>query len=183
MEEARIIVTGKVQMQSFRKHIREIAVKHSLFGYVQNLKDYKRSVEIVCQGEKAKIVLFISELEALKSPEKTKMMLALVEDIKPVYREPTIKYTDFDIYRRDDEMGERFDEGVEQIMKLREETAGKFDQMDKKYGTISETMKALISELATGRAEITEKQTEILRTQNKLIETQNILVSHITSKK
>ena len=176
LKEVRILLFGKVQMQAFRKHIRELAVKNELFGYVQNMKDYKRSAEVVCQGEEDKIALFIKELEELKETKKTAPMLAKVERVESRDREPTIKYTDFDILRRDDEMGERFDEGVEQIIKLRTETSQNFEKMDNKYGTISGTMEMLVTALASDRKE----SRDLAR---RMIETQNKLVDYITSKK
>ncbi len=156
----RIIIFGNVQKHAFRKHIREIATgpEFRLVGYVQNLKDYDRSVEIVCQGSEDKITLFIKKLESLKyDNDFTNSRLVRIDDVKPsLDKEHSVTYHDFDIIRGDDEAGERFDDGIEQLTKLRSET----------------TAKALI-----------EDKQQMRELADKIIKTQEILTQYITSKK
>lgn len=176
---ARIILSGDVQKHAFRKHVRRLAVKHNLFGLVQNLKDYKRSVEVVCQGSKDDVVLFIKDLESLKNSEKdSNLMLVDIESITPPSwdTQHPVEYKDFEIIRSYDEAGERFDEGVEQLIKLRVETTTNFEVMDTKYGAISATMKELKTEPLEDRKQMKELAKEI-------IGTQKLLANYITSQK
>jgi len=173
MSTARIVISGDVQKHAFRKYLRNLAVGSGLFGYVQNLKDYKRSVEVVCQGPKEKIDLFLHQLNSLKAQKSgLNLMLIKIEEITPPSWDTThpVTYTDFDIIRGDDEAGERFDEGIEQLMQLRTETTNNFTQLDTKYGAISATMNDLKNALIEDREEMKTLVQEIIKTQKTIIQ-------------
>ena len=57
IEQAHLIIKGRVQKAGYRDHIDEMAFNLDLTGYVKNLPD--GSVEVVCEGEREKIEQFI----------------------------------------------------------------------------------------------------------------------------
>ena len=68
-----MIVSGRVQGVGFRFFTESIANKYGLKGYVRNTRDNR--VEILCQGEKEDIDLFVSEVS--RGPA-----FAVITDIK-----------------------------------------------------------------------------------------------------
>jgi acylphosphatase len=161
--QSQIIVKGRVQKASFRSYVREIATENNLFGFVQNLRNYDRDVLIVCEGERKNIDSFMEKLRALKNDtplkkgEDNKVRAlskseSLIIEVKEVLLKKEFEgesiYSDFIIIRDPDEAGERFDEGAQQIMKLRQETSSQFCALDGKYHTISNSLKTLPKDLA-----------------------------------
>lgn len=53
MEQARLIISGKVQGVFYRASCQDVAVKHGLSGWVSNLSNGK--VEVLAQGKKEDI--------------------------------------------------------------------------------------------------------------------------------
>lgn len=59
---AHIYYSGRVQGVGFRHTAEAIAHKVGVFGFVKNLQD--RRVEVVCEGSKEKIDLYLAEIQS-----------------------------------------------------------------------------------------------------------------------
>jgi acylphosphatase len=90
IQEAYVLVTGRVQGVFFRASTRDIAVGCGVRGFVRNLPD--RSVEAVLQGERSaveKVIGFMGEGPAG----------ALVTEIRVDWRDRTADFPGFDVRR------------------------------------------------------------------------------------
>ncbi len=87
-KQAHIIVTGRVQMVGFRYNAISSATEHGLVGWVRNTRG--DDVEIVAEGPAEGIDAFIKWCWIGSRA-------ALVEDVRVEWREPTGKFTRFDI--------------------------------------------------------------------------------------
>ncbi len=88
VKQAHIIVTGRVQMVGFRFTAISSAAEHGLVGWVRNTRG--DDVEIVAEGPAEGIDAFIKWCWI--GPRA-----ALVEDVRVEWREPTGKFTRFDV--------------------------------------------------------------------------------------
>ena len=141
---------GKVQRAGFRYFVKDKAKDFGLMGCVQNIRNYDEDVLILVEGEEDKINALVEILEDLKKDEATSNLLLIrVDEVKPEFKEDFEgRFTDFNIIRDSDEIAERQDEGLHHLIKLREEVAENFHDLDVKYGRISKTLKALPSRMA-----------------------------------
>ncbi len=88
VKQAHIIVTGRVQMVGYRFSAISSATDHGLVGWVRNTRG--DDVEIVAEGPAEGIDAFIKWCWIGPS-------IALVEDVRVEWREPTGKFTRFDV--------------------------------------------------------------------------------------
>lgn len=65
MEKTRILVQGIVQGVGFRPNVYRLANEHDIKGYVRNLGNI---VEIIAEGEKPRIKIFLNDLKTKKPP-------------------------------------------------------------------------------------------------------------------
>jgi len=78
------LITGRVQRSGFRPFLKDLAHKHDLSGFAENLSNRTEDVLIVCEGSEEKIKCFQEDLEnevtkqkdALKKIIETKEELA-----------------------------------------------------------------------------------------------------------
>jgi len=89
MQEIEAVVSGKVQGVTYRDFVQKKASALWVFGYVENIPDFK--VKVVAQGNKEKLERFIEHL--WKGPFGSK-----ISDVSVVWREPTENYNDFSIH-------------------------------------------------------------------------------------
>ncbi len=90
MQEVLVGVFGRVQMVMFRDFAQRKARKLKLVGYVRNLRD--GSVEVLAQGEKVILERYLEKLH--KGP-----ILAHVERVEVIWRDPTARYDAFTLIR------------------------------------------------------------------------------------
>jgi acylphosphatase len=83
-----IIISGRVQGVAYRFFAEKRAVSLALAGWVRNLSNGR--VEVMAEGERAKLELFIEELR--KGPRP-----ALVEDVDLLWEDYTGEFPDFSI--------------------------------------------------------------------------------------
>lgn len=88
MQQARIIIKGRVQGVFYRATAQEKAQELGLKGYVKNLED--GTVEALVQGDKAAIEIFIKWCH--EGPPSSK-----VETINVEWQTSTERYSDFSI--------------------------------------------------------------------------------------
>lgn len=88
MKEVYCIVEGLVQIVMYRAFAKRKAHSLGLKGSVRNLPD--GTVEVVAQGNEANLKKFIEHLHEGS-------LFARVDNIKITWREPSAKFTDFDI--------------------------------------------------------------------------------------
>ncbi len=88
---AEIFVSGIVQGVGFRPFIYRTAVRNGLVGYVRNRGD--AIVEIVIQGKKAKIKIFLDDLKSQKPP------LAQIHKITTRYKMDKNEFNEFKIIK------------------------------------------------------------------------------------
>ncbi len=88
VKQAHIVVTGRVQMVVYRYSAVSSATEHGLVGWVRNTRD--GHVESVAEGPAEAMEAFIKW--CWFGPRA-----ALVEDVRVEWREPTGKFTRFDI--------------------------------------------------------------------------------------
>ncbi len=88
VKQAHIVVTGRVQMVVYRYSAVSSATEHGLVGWVRNTRD--GHVEIVAEGPAEGMDAFIKWCWI--GPRA-----ALVEDVRVEWREPTGKFTRFDV--------------------------------------------------------------------------------------
>lgn len=81
-----IVISGRVQGVAYRYFAEKRAVSLSLTGWVRNLYDGR--VEVVAEGERANLEVFLAELR--KGPR-----LAQVEDVDVRWGEPTGEFVAF----------------------------------------------------------------------------------------
>jgi acylphosphatase len=86
----RILVSGRVQGVGFRYFVYDRAIQFKVKGYVQNTLDNK--VEIICQGQKSNLDLFI--LSVKKGPALSFISEFLLEEVADfsIYNFFDIKY-------------------------------------------------------------------------------------------
>lgn len=84
----KILLSGRVQGVGFRFFVEPRAKKYNIAGYVRNMFDNK--VEVVCQGEKENLELFIKEIK--KGPTFSIVRNVDIEEIKNLQ-----KYSIFEI--------------------------------------------------------------------------------------
>ncbi len=145
----KIVVKGKrIQRAMFRDFVDEKAREYSLTGFVCNLTNPTRDVLIECEGEEKNIQNFLREIKKLKTKNKEEMPqseLLLIElgNVIAEKRKYNAQYSDFEIIRKEGEVGDRIAEGAHQMMQLRKEFNNKFCYLDEKYGDISKELHAL----------------------------------------
>ncbi|MFZ2886740.1 MAG: acylphosphatase [Minisyncoccia bacterium] len=88
MEEFHAIVSGRVQMVTYRAFVEKHARQLALTGFVRNLEN--GNVEVVAQGEKEK-------LEELLMHLRKGSLFAHVEDVQVDWREPAGQCDGFEI--------------------------------------------------------------------------------------
>jgi len=88
MEEFRAIVSGRVQMVTYRTFIHKHAQHLALTGFVRNLPN--GTVEIVAQG-------YEDNLKKLLEYARKGPFMAQVANIEVSWREPTREYGKFEI--------------------------------------------------------------------------------------
>lgn len=162
----KILVKGKrIQRAMFRDFVDEIARDNQLTGFVCNLTNPPRDVLIECEGEEEGIKKLINKLEQLKAKKQkgeelteSALMLIDLQQIIIEKSEYTARYSDFEIIRREGELGERMAEGAHQMMQLRKEFSGKFGYLDEKYGDISKELRELNKNLTTIIKKFVENQ-------------------------
>ena len=103
MKRLRIHVSGRVQRVGYRDRVAEIARKLGIKGTVYNLED-DVSVEIISEGENAKIDDFMKMIKIVDGPIE-------VEGIESKEEKPTGEFKHFKIKRGgpNEELGERID--------------------------------------------------------------------------
>jgi len=74
----KILLSGRVQGVSFRYFAESRAKKYNIAGYVRNT--FNNKVEVVCQGEKKNLGLFIKEIK--KGPTFSIVRNVDIEEIK-----------------------------------------------------------------------------------------------------
>lgn len=141
---------GKVQRAGFRYFVKDKAKELGLMGSVQNIRNYDEDVLVLVEGEANKINDLVEILKDLKKDEATSNLLLIhVDNVKAEFKEDFEgRFTDFNIIRDTDEIAERQDEGLHHLIKLREEVAENFHDLDVKYGSISKNLEALPSRIA-----------------------------------
>ncbi|XHH07583.1 MAG: carbamoyltransferase HypF [Candidatus Bathyarchaeia archaeon] len=87
----KLTVTGIVQGVGFRPFIYRLAVKNRLAGYVRNMGD--AGVEVLLEGEEAKVEQFMQDLTAEKPP------LAKIDHVKKITLADKEEYTQFTIVK------------------------------------------------------------------------------------
>ena len=83
---AHVFYSGRVQGVGFRYTAERIALELKLVGWVKNLPDNR--VEIVCEGHKEKVELFLTEIR--RSP-----LGATIQKVDCRWEEPTREFKDF----------------------------------------------------------------------------------------
>lgn len=166
----RIVIHGKVQRVSFRRLVKEYAKECNLFGNVQNVKNYNEDVLITCEGTAKNIDKFTNKLTSLKNnkAESAKFLVKIDDPIEIDDIKHLSNYTDFEIVRgtESDELGKRFDEGVEQIIALRSDfntlhgsittIHTKYEKFSTDFDTIAEFLKDNIKLLTVNQVDITK---------------------------
>lgn len=84
------LVTGQVQGVFYRAFTSRVAKQLGLRGYVRNLPPQTQSVEVVAEGEKAKLEELIRQLEG-GPPE------ALVDRVEVKWSDFTGEYVNFEV--------------------------------------------------------------------------------------
>jgi len=88
IQEARVIVSGRVQGVYFRASTRDVAIRYGIRGYVRNLPG--RQVEAVLQGDQAAVENVIAFLR--EGPQG-----AVVTDIAVEWRDATASHEGFHV--------------------------------------------------------------------------------------
>ncbi|MDP2925850.1 MAG: acylphosphatase [Nanoarchaeota archaeon] len=78
MESYKIIISGRVQGVFYRRFAKINADRFGIKGYVKNLHD--GSVEVICEGDKKRMGLFLSELK--KGPPHSDVEKLDIKEIK-----------------------------------------------------------------------------------------------------
>ncbi|OFV67737.1 MAG: acylphosphatase [Candidatus Syntrophoarchaeum caldarius] len=161
IEQAHLIIKGRVQKAGYRDHIDEMAFNLDLTGYVKNLPD--GSVEVVCEGEREKIEQFIDLIWIKQYPIS-------VEDIEVDYSDATGEFRDFEIIREEDlteavyermdtaarymremnrNLGEKIDKVAEKVDAGREENKQGFSMLGEKIDSIKDDTSAIRTSLSS----------------------------------
>ena len=161
IEQAHLIIKGRVQKAGYRDHIDEMAFNLDLTGYVKNLPD--GSVEVVCEGEREKIEQFINLIWIKQYPIS-------VEDIEVDYSDSTGEFRDFEIIREEDlteavyermdtaarymremnrNLGEKIDKVGEKVDAGREENKQGFSMLGEKIDSIKDDTSAIRTSLSS----------------------------------
>jgi len=164
MKRLRILVGGRIQRVGYRDRVAEIARKLGIKGTVYNLED-DISVEIIAEGENAKIEDFLKSIRIVDHPIE-------VEKIDTKEEKPTGEFKYFKIKRGEpyEELGERIDVAgnilygmdkklgsmdkkqdltVAAIKDMHTDMTSRFDTLDHKYGKISATLERISVALET----------------------------------
>lgn len=163
----RIVVHGKVQRVSFRRLVKEYAKECDLFGIVQNINNYDEDVLITCEGTSKNIEKFISKLDDLKNNEKeSAKVLIQIDNIEKEDIKHLNNFSNFEIVRgtESDELGKRFDEGVDQIVALRSDfntLHGSITKIHNKYEKFSEDFDKIAGFLKDNIILLTENQVDL----------------------
>jgi len=155
--KARLIVSGKVTKRGYRVIVKEIADKLGIKGNVKNTPDEK--VEIVCEGQKEHVEKFIAAIGI-------KERFINVENIDKKFDEPTGKFEDFKIIREESlkEIEESTEAGATYLRAFLEDTNRNFDNLNVKYGTISEKLGKFEEVMVEMVKTLKEDRNEIIRT-------------------
>ncbi|MEM2429456.1 MAG: acylphosphatase [Nitrososphaerales archaeon] len=164
MERAKIIIEGDVQGVGYRYHVRRLAWKFNLKGYVTNLPDGK--VEVIVEGEKSNIEEFIKAINIVKPPIN-------VTKLSVEYQTPTSEFTTFKIKTGtlEEEIVEGFSTGAsyfevmfmkqdqmlakqDQMLAKQDQMLAKQDQMLAKQDQMLELQKQTLSEIKALRADL-----------------------------
>lgn len=138
----RFIVKGNVQLSAFRSKIQPIAFSCGLSGQIQNINNPSKDVIIECEGESEKLIEFEKKLKELKeNPKQTAP--AVIKEIQTEYLNAPLNYHGFEIVRKEGEMSERMDEGVNAIYALTTTVHNGLGELKKDYGEISSNMQTV----------------------------------------
>jgi len=165
MNRLKITVNGKVQRVGYRDVVSEIARELGLKGTVKNLED-EVSVEIIAEGEEKQLKKFLELINIKKYPID-------VLNIETKEEEATEEFKYFKILRGEgtEEIGERLDlagkllyqslekqdkmldkqdqmlgkqdETIGALTTFHNDTRGRFDVMEHKYGKVSESLELI----------------------------------------
>ncbi|OFV67744.1 MAG: acylphosphatase [Candidatus Syntrophoarchaeum caldarius] len=151
IEQAHLIIKGRVQKAGYRDHIDEMAFNLDLTGYVKNLPD--GSVEVVCEGEREKIEQFIDLIWIKQYPIS-------VEDIEVDYSDATGEFRDFEIIREEDlteAVYERMDTAARYMREMNRNLGEKIDKVGEKVDIVAEKVDAGREENKKGFSMLGEK--------------------------
>ncbi|MGA9099751.1 MAG: acylphosphatase [Methanotrichaceae archaeon] len=102
-------VSGRVQRVGYRAKVVSFAHEMNLVGLVQNRPDGK--VLVIAEGKR-------NDLEKFASALRIKNAIIDVENIDMVYSQGSGQYSSFKKVTGPDEIGERLDEGIEELKEL-----------------------------------------------------------------
>lgn len=167
-------VKGKVQRVAFRKIVKGYAKENKVCGIVQNLNNYDEDVLIICEGIKENVDKFHNQLKELKNDKKESgKFLINIDKIIPENLKKMSDFTDFNIVRENEELGVRFDEGVDQIVALRKDFNTQHENFNamhkniedihKKYEKFSEDFDKIAGFLSKNLDVLTKNQTDIVQ--------------------
>ena len=142
MKRAVIRIRGNVQCGGYRDKVGRAAYEFNLNGYVQNMED--GSVEVVCEGEKKDIELFLKRIKIDKYPIR-------VVEASVQYSNPTGEFSYFNIIREKDltnAVYDRMDAAAEYLSNIYEETK-KVHEETKRVGEKVEENIAATKEVGT----------------------------------
>ena len=161
MERATIIADGDVQGVGFRYSVREMSKPLNVTGYVKNLDD--GTVEIVAEGTKPNIDLFIQNVRNAEKP-------ARVDDVLVSHGKDTNEFKSFTIIPGDilHEMIEGF--GTSRMY------AG---ILDKKMDLQLEKQDQTISAIQDSSNKMLDKQDQMLDKQDQMLDKQDQTISAI----
>ena len=191
---ARIVIKGDIQEAGYRAFIMRTAQKLKLKGYVENLPD--GSVRIVCEGKRKAIGEFSKEIRLEND-------MINVESLRRYFSKPRGEFKRFEVKTSDlayemfqgyatagkhfkmlgqkvDCVGEKVEGVGEKVDNLTVHTDTNFNNLDDKYGLVSETLISMNSEQRKTREELTRAVDNL----NSLVNSVNILIQeHIEKEK
>lgn len=88
MQQARLVISGKVQGVFYRASCQDVAISYRLFGYAKNLPSGQ--VEVIAQGEKENIKRLIEWCK--KGPPHAK-----VADVKVEWQSVQEQFSGFEV--------------------------------------------------------------------------------------
>ena len=147
MKRVTIIARGKVQKGGYRDFVQDSARELAITGYVENLED--GNVNIVCEGEEAKIEDFISDI-------KVKKDVIVVSQTSVKYEEPTGEFKLFKIKYGDvpEELGDRLGAALLYLGATNQKIDAGFKMMGEKQDRMVEKQDDTIEAIARSKDEI-----------------------------
>jgi acylphosphatase len=91
MDEARVLVSGRVQGVGYRYFVRDAALRHGILGWVKNNPD--GTVSIIAAGEREDLEEFLDEIRADGDPH------IQVREIAVSWADATEEWKGFEIRR------------------------------------------------------------------------------------